>query len=99
MVPDEGAGVSHIGIVNSDGVIEFLEVVWFEPVIVVKVGDEVMVGVKPPITVGFGAEVLKSQFPTFPPKVKFCASTPQELNISTPINDAVPRFTVRFSVL
>jgi hypothetical protein len=58
-----------------------------------------VLGVKPPITVGFGAEVLKSQFPAFPPKVKFWANTPHELKSSTPTQEAVPKFTVRFKVL
>jgi hypothetical protein len=55
----------------------------------------VVLGVSPVITVGFGIEVLKSQLLGLPPNERPVASTPQLLKNSTPIQLAVPRFTVK----
>jgi hypothetical protein len=57
----------------------------------------VVLGVSPVITVGFGVEVLKSQLPGFPPNESPVARTPHVLKNSTPIQLAVPRFTVKLS--
>jgi hypothetical protein len=51
--------------------------------------------VSPVITVGFGAAVLKSQLLEVPPNESPVAKTPHVLKNSTPIQLAVPRFTVK----
>jgi len=55
----------------------------------------VVFGISPEISVGFGAEVLKSQFVGVPPNESPVARTPQAVKNSTPIQLAVPRFTVK----